>query len=73
VLTDESRRPAVRQRDTYELGAQADLVRPKLIRASEIVAESYAAERPEAVFMDRIAEGLQPSSRSLARHVGDPS
>jgi nucleoside-diphosphate-sugar epimerase len=42
--------------DTYEFGALAELIRPKLGSSSQIVDESYGAEGREPVFLNRIAK-----------------
>ena len=52
--------------DTYEFGALAELIRPKLGSSSQIVDESYPTEGREPVFLNRIAKRLHPAQHEEA-------
>lgn len=76
ALVQEERLPPVANAfsdDTHEIAALAELVRTKFGSSSEIIDESYAAEGPEPVFLNRISKRLHPSFRSLAHHLADAS
>jgi nucleoside-diphosphate-sugar epimerase len=58
---------------TYEIAPLAQTIRAVLGSSSQVIDESYTAEGPEPVFLNRIAKKLHPSFRSLADHLTDAS
>jgi nucleoside-diphosphate-sugar epimerase len=58
---------------TYEIAPLAQTIRTVLGSSSQVIDQSYSAEGPEPVFMNRVAKQLHPAFRSLADHLADAS